>query len=128
MTTKQPKTANKKPGRSLTPEGRIRRKRKTQDIKREIRQEWNLSETSHRLGKPRDPDCFWRLSQLAAAAGEDYRNNCHLHGQRQKIFEFYWKPRQADPIKVKYFVSYPFRYAVLLPPERCIHIRAAMGI
>jgi hypothetical protein len=128
MSTKQPKTANKKPGQSLTPEGRIRRKRKTQDIKREIRQEWNDSETSHRTGQSRDPACFWRLSQLAAAAGEDYRNNRHLYGQRKKIFEFYWKPRQAEPIKVKYFLTYPFANVALLPPDRCIYIRAAMGI
>lgn len=118
---------NKKTGRSLTPEGQIRRKRKTQDIKREIRQEWNDTERDYRAGKPRNPDCFWRLPQMAAAAGEDYRKNGHLYGQRQKTFEFYWKPRQAEPIKVKYFLS-RLGAVVLLPPKNCIHTRAAMGI
>ncbi len=119
--------APKKPGRSLTPEGQIRRKRKTQDIKREIRQEWNDAERAYRENEPRNPASFWWLSKLAAAAGEDYRNNGHLYGQRQKTFAFNWKPNQAEPIKVKYFLS-RFGYVVLLPPERCIHTRAAMGI
>jgi len=58
MTTKQPNTANKMPGRSLTPEGQIRRKRKTQGIKREIRQEWNDTERAYREGKARNLGVF----------------------------------------------------------------------
>ncbi|OQW66789.1 MAG: hypothetical protein BVN35_21125 [Proteobacteria bacterium ST_bin11] len=126
MTTKKPETANKMPGRSLSPEGRIRRKRKTQGIKREIRQEWNDSEPDHRTGKPRNQACFWWLPKMASAASEDYRKNGHLYGQHRKTFEFYWKPRQAEPIKVKYFIS---RFSVvLLPTKRCVHVRAAMGV
>ncbi|WP_150047324.1 hypothetical protein [Methylomonas rhizoryzae] len=127
MQTKQSKVLSKQPGRSLSPESQEQRKRKTQDIKREIRQEWDDTEHAHRTGSPVNSNCFWRLSQMAAAAGRDYRKNGHRYSQGKTNFVFYWRTKNAEPIKVSYFLS-RHGAVVLTPPKNCPLTREAMGI
>jgi|GEM_PF-6102112 len=104
-----------------------RRKRKSYELRRRIRQEWEETERGYRENQPRNPANFPTLDQLAEAAGLDYRNNGRTYGERQKTFYFYWKPATCDQIKVAYYLS-RFSSVVLLPPKRCYHTRLAAGL
>lgn len=105
----------------------VRKKRKADEFRRLIRQEWEETERGYRENTPRDAARFPTLSQLAEAAGRDFRKNGHRYGERKKTFRFYWKPANCEPIKVAYYLS-RFSSVVLLPPESCYHTRLAMGL
>lgn len=105
----------------------IRRQRKANEIRKQIREEWEATECGYRENKRRDAANFPRLYQAAEAAGRDFRQNGHRYGERQKTFRFYWKIPNCDPIKVNYFLT-RFGRVALLPPDWCYHTRSALGL
>jgi hypothetical protein len=103
------------------------RKRKANNFRKLIRDEWKEAETHYSQNKRGFPAGADILLKLLALSSRDFRINGHKYGANTRTFKFDWRPANSDPIKVRYYLT-GFGAVALLPPKWCVRTRLALGL